>query len=76
VGSNITLISTTPHALRVFDMLIATFINKLVQLVSTTKTNIQLVGIDKHVEEVIIKLVEETKYQHVTTIKVDIETYS
>ncbi len=76
MGSNITLISTTPHALRVFDMLIATFINKLVQLVSTTKTNIQLVGIDKHVEEVIIKLVEETKYQHVTTIKVDIETYS
>jgi hypothetical protein len=72
VGSNITLISNTPHASEVFAMLIATFINKLVQLVSTTKTNIQLVGIYKHVEAFIIKLVEETKYQHVTKIKVDI----
>ncbi len=59
MGSKVTLISNTPHASEVFATLIATFINKLVQLLSTTKTNIQLVGIDKHVEEVIIKLVEE-----------------
>jgi len=76
VGSKITLISSTPHASEVFATLIATFTNKLVQLVFTTKTNIQLAGIDKHMEEVITKLVEETKYQHVTKIKVDIETYS
>jgi hypothetical protein len=69
------MISSTPHASEVFATLITTFINKLVQFVFITKTNIQLVRIDKHVEQVIIKLVEETKYQHVTKIKVDIETY-
>ncbi len=60
VGSEITLISSTLHTLKIFVTLTTSFINTHVQLVFTTKTSTQFMGSVEDVEEIGIKLVEET----------------
>jgi hypothetical protein len=59
IGSKITLIYSTLHALKIFVTLTTTFIDTHVQLMFTTKTSTQFMGSVEDVEEIGIKLVED-----------------